>query len=130
MPCSKKSAASILFALFLAFFAWNYFRNFNFSRGARMTGGDPEIGRTKLGQHSCVSCHIIPGVPNANGTLAPSLASWSKHRKLLDSYPNTPANLESWLQNPSRFKPGTTMPDLNVSPQDSRDMAAYLYSIN
>jgi cytochrome c2 len=127
---SYKKAAFILLALFLAFFAWNYFRNFNFSRGARMTGGNPELGRQKLAQHSCVSCHMIPGVPNANGTLAPSLASWSKHPKLLDSYPNTPANLESWLQHPSHFKPGTTMPDMDVSPRDSRDMAAYLYSIN
>jgi cytochrome c1 len=98
--------------------------------GARLTGGDPELGRKKLGDHSCVSCHIIPGVANASGTLAPSLASWFRRTKIAGFSPNTPANLERWIQSPARLKPETSMPDMNVSAQDSRDMAAYLYSLN
>lgn len=126
----EKLATFILLTLCLALPACSWFRNFDFEHGARLTGGNPELGRTKLAQHSCISCHIIPGVPKADGISAPSLAHWCWHRKLLDTYPNTPENLEKWLENPSHLKPGTSMPDMNVSPQDSRDMAAYLYSIN
>ncbi|HVO60490.1 MAG TPA: c-type cytochrome [Terriglobales bacterium] len=108
----------------------NYFRDFDFARGARLTGGDPQVGRKKVADHSCISCHIIPGVPNSTGTLAPGLASWSRQREIAGTIPNTPANLEQWIQSPARLKPGTTMPDMNVSAEDSRDIAAYLFSLN
>jgi len=126
----EKLATFILLPLLLLLPACSRFREFDFEHGARLTGGDPELGRKKLGQHSCVSCHVIPGVPKADGTIAVSLEHWSWRRTFLDKYPNTPENLEQWLENPSRLKPGTSMPDMNVSPQDSRDMAAYLFSIN
>jgi len=126
----KKLAAFSLLALLVALPACNLFRDFDFKRGARMTGGNPELGRKKLAQHSCISCHVIPGVPKGDGKSAPSLANWAGRRAFLNTYPNTPDNLEKWLEAPSHRKPGTAMPDLNVSPQDSRDMAAYLFSIN
>jgi cytochrome c len=110
--------------------ACNYFRDFDFARGARLTGGDPELGRKKLAQFSCVSCHEIPGVPHGSGNFAPPLISWSKQSKIAEAFPNTPANLEQWIQSPRLLKPQTTMPDMNVSPADSRDIAAYLYSLN
>ena len=118
-----------LLAASLLLVSCNYFRDFDFGRGARLTGGDPQVGRAKLAEHSCVSCHAIPGVSNT-GTLGPSLASWSKQSTIAGSLPNSPANLERWIQSPARLKPGTSMPDMNVSATDSRDMAAYLYSLN
>ena len=126
----KIMAPFILLMLIVALPACNWFRDFDFERGARLTGGNPELGRKKLAQRSCSSCHVIPGVPRAQGKNAPSLAGWSGRRTFLNTYPNTPENLEKWLQTPSHRKPGTTMPDMNISPQDSRDMAAYLFSIN
>jgi len=126
----KKLATFILLTLILALPACGWLRDLNFERGARLTGGDPEAGRKKLGQHSCVSCHVIPGVPMATGTSAPSLEHWYWRRTFVDNYPNTPANMEEWLEKPSHRKPGTNMPDLSISPQDSRDMTAYLFSIN
>ena len=41
--------------------------------------------------------------------------------------PNTPANLIAWIRDPQQFDPGTLMPDLHVSPDAARDIAAYLY---
>lgn len=108
----------------------NWFRDFDFARGARLTGGDPQAGRKKLAMRSCGSCHYIPGVPRAEGKSGPSLASWSERSTFLNTTRNTPENLEKWLDKPSHRKPGTTMPDIDLSPQDSRDMAAYLFSIN
>ena len=95
-----------------------------------MTGGNPEVGRRVLAQRSCISCHTIPGVPKGDGNTAPSLAHWSRQKQLLGVRPNTPENLIAWLRNPSHVKPGTRMPQLNVTDQESRDMAAYLFSIN
>ena len=95
-----------------------------------MTGGNPELGRKKLGRYSYISCHAIPGVPKGEGKSAPSLANWSGPQIFLNTFPNTPENLEKWLENPSHRKANTTMPNLNISPQDSRDMAAYLFSLN
>ncbi len=126
----KKLASFMLLALLVALPACNLLREFDFKRGARMTGGNPELGRKRLAQHSCVSCHVIPGVPRGDGKSAQSLAHWHWRRTFLNSYKNTPENLQKWLETPSHRKPGTAMPDLNVSPQDSRDMAAYLFSIN
>jgi cytochrome c2 len=83
-----------------------------------------------LAMHSCSSCHIIPGVAKADGRRGPSLAHWYGRRTFLDTVPNTPENMEKWLEKPSHRKPGTTMPDLSVSSQESRDMTAYLFSIN
>lgn len=126
----KKLASLILLTLVVALPACNLLREFDFKRGARMTGGTPELGRKRLAQHSCVSCHFIPGVPRGEGKSAQSLAHWYWRRTFLNTYKNTPQNLEKWLETPSHRKPGTAMPDLSVSPQDSRDMAAYLFSIN
>jgi len=105
-------------------------REFDFERGAKVTGGNPEMGRRQLGRHSCTSCHIIPGVPKADGNRGPSLEHWASRRNFLDTLPNTPGNLEKWLRTPSHVKPGTRMPDLDVTADDSRDMTAYLFSIN
>ncbi|MGB8013159.1 MAG: c-type cytochrome [Terriglobales bacterium] len=126
----EKLAIFILLAALLSAPACNWFRDFDFARGARMTGGNPELGRKKLQMRSCGSCHFIPGVPRAEGKNAPSLAGWAGRSTFLNTYQNTPENLEKWLDKPSHRKPGTTMPDINISPEDSRDMAAYLFSIN
>ncbi|MGA2354798.1 MAG: c-type cytochrome [Terriglobales bacterium] len=126
----QKLAAIIVVAFVMSFPACDWFRDFNFERGAKLTGGDPQMGRKQLGMHSCVSCHVIPGVPKADGTKGPSLEHWYRRRTFLNTYPNTPENMEKWLARPSHRKPGTTMPDLNVSAQESRDMTAYLFSIN
>jgi cytochrome c len=130
VPNLRTFAIFILLALLLAAPACNWFRDFDFARGSRMTAGNPELGRKKLAQYSCISCHAIPGVPKGEGKSAPSLANWSGRQTFLNTFPNTPENLEKWLENPSHRKPNTTMPNLNISPQDSRDMAAYLFSLN
>jgi|SRR5450755_923946 cytochrome c len=130
LPTPRELTICVLLAYCLALTACNWFRDFDFARGARLTGGAPEAGRTKLAMRACGSCHVIPGVPRAEGKSAPSLAGWSGRRTFLNNVPNTPAELEKWLDKPSHRKPGTNMPDIALSPQDARDMTAYLFSIN
>ncbi len=40
--------------------------------------------------------------------------------------PNTPENLVRWIQQPEQIRPGTAMPNLGISEDDARDIAAYL----
>jgi hypothetical protein len=79
---------------------------------------------------SGVSCHVIPGVPRGDGKSAPSPTHWSGRSTFLNTDPNTPENLEKWLDKSSHRTPGPTMPEIAISPQDSRDMAPYLFSIH
>jgi cytochrome c len=127
----KRAAIIGLLAILAASTACNWFRDFDFARGARLTGGNPETGRQTMKMRSCGSCHAIPGVFRAQGKSAPSLAHWSSRDDFLDGkYKNTSENVEKWLDKPSHRKPGTNMPDMNLSPEESRDMTAYLFSIN
>ncbi len=42
--------------------------------------------------------------------------------------PNTPDNLIRWIEKPQDVKKDLQMPDMGVTDQDARDIAAHLYS--
>ena len=44
-------------------------------------------------------------------------------------FPNDPHHLVRWVMTPQEMKPGTAMPDLGLSEQQARDVAAYLYTL-
>ncbi|MGW9063557.1 c-type cytochrome [Achromobacter animicus] len=92
--------------------------------------GDARAGRDALQQYLCVTCHAIPGVPGAWNYVGPSLDQMGERPYIAGVLPNTPANMERWLRNPPAVKPGTAMPDLGVSEQDARDIAAFLRTLN
>lgn len=96
---------------------------------ARLTGGDPLAGRTKITQYGCQSCHTIPGVTAARSMVGPPLMHWSQRTYIAGELPNTPGNLTFWLQHPTRVEPKTAMPEMGVTEQDSKDIAAYLYAL-
>jgi cytochrome c2 len=95
----------------------------------RMTRGDPNAGREKIRSYGCHSCHTIPGVAGAHALVGPPLIHWSRRVYIAGELPNTPENLEKWIQHPPQIEPGTAMPDMGVTEQDSRDIAAYLYTL-
>lgn len=95
----------------------------------QVSGGDPARGQAAITTYGCGSCHVIPGVAGATGTVGPSLATFGSSKDIADDGPNTPDNLIKFLQNPSSVKPGTTMPNLGVTEPDARDIAAYLYTL-
>ena len=96
----------------------------------RMTGGDMHVGKEKIRNYGCQSCHTIPGVEGANALVGPPLVHWSKRVYIAGELPNTPENLRKWLQHPPQVEPRTAMPDMGVTEQDSRDISAYLYSLD
>ena len=98
--------------------------------GAReLTGGDPDRGVAAIGRYGCGSCHEIPGVRRAHGTVGPPLTGIASRSYLAGRVSNTPAGMIRWIQHPQQIEPGTAMPDMKVTNDDARDIAAYLYSL-
>ncbi|PLC51831.1 cytochrome C [Pollutimonas subterranea] len=92
--------------------------------------GDAAAGQKALQQYLCVACHAIPGVVGANHHVGPPLAGIASRQYIAGVLPNTPANMLRWLRNPTDVDPLSAMPDLDVSEQDARDIAAFLYTLN
>jgi cytochrome c len=101
----------------------------NLENAARLTGGDPYAGRTKITQYGCQSCHTIPGVVGARALVGPPLIHWAQRTYIAGELPNTPENLTRWLQHPTQIESKTAMPEMGVTEQDSKDIAAYLYAL-
>lgn len=97
--------------------------------GQRATAGDAEHGRYLLQQYACVACHEIPGVIGASIPVGPPLDRMALRAFIAGVIENTPANMVRWLQAPKQFVPDGAMPDLGVTEQDAKDMAAYLETL-
>ena len=96
---------------------------------AAMTGGDPERGRDGVSNYGCATCHVVPGVRDARGMVGPPLTNIASRVYLAGRLPNTPANMERWIQQPHQIDEKTAMPETGVTDADARDIAAYLYTL-
>jgi cytochrome c len=93
-----------------------------------MTGGEPRRAPQLIIRYGCSGCHTIPGVPGADGRVAPPLAELRQRVYLGGVLPNSAENLTGWIVNPRRYSPNTAMPASGISQAEARDVAAYLYS--
>jgi cytochrome c1 len=91
--------------------------------------GDAGRGRDLIQFYGCGSCHTIPGVYTARGTVGPPLMSFAERTMIAGEVPNSPANLVRWITNPKANESGTAMPNLGVTNNDAHDLAAYLYTL-
>ncbi len=100
---------------------------------ARQSGaaqiGDPDRGEKLITSVGCSTCHKIPGIARANGMVGPPLTNFRKRTIIAGMLPNTPDNLVRWLRRPQAVVPGNAMPDIGLSEEDARNIAAYLYTI-
>jgi cytochrome c oxidase assembly factor CtaG len=96
---------------------------------AALTGGDPSHGESAMRKYGCYTCHTIPGVVGARGTVGPPLTAFAGRGYIAGYLPNNGDNLMAWIQHPQRFRWPTAMPDLGVTEADARDIAAYLYTL-
>ncbi|HYS55258.1 MAG TPA: c-type cytochrome [Thermoanaerobaculia bacterium] len=94
-----------------------------------LAGGDPARGKEAIARYGCNSCHNIPGVPGPKGMVGPTLEHMASRSVIAGKLPNNPQTMIDWLQNPTKFDPQSTMPNLGVTPADSRDISAYLYTL-
>jgi cytochrome c len=96
----------------------------------RLTGGNVDRGVVALETYGCGSCHRIPNVPGATSAVGPPLDRFARRAYVAGRFPNTPDELERWIESPQERDPGTAMPDMQVTREDAIDMAAYLYTLD
>jgi cytochrome c1 len=94
-----------------------------------MTGGNPYRGKLLIQQYGCGGCHEIPGVDGANAVVGPPLTHIANRVYIAGKVANTPQNMQLWIINPQRIDPKNAMPNLGVTSPDSRDITAYLYTL-
>lgn len=77
-------------------------------------------------QKNCLNCHSITGLVTT-GHLAPDLTHVASRETLASgTIPNTPADLSMWLKDPQAIKKGANMPNLGLSDEQVKYLAAYL----
>ncbi len=95
----------------------------------QVEGGDAQLGRQAIQKYGCGTCHIVPGVPGAEGRQAQMLVGFGDRADIVGAAENTPDNLIRWIREPRSIEPRTKMPALGVSEKDARDIAAYLFTL-
>ena len=91
--------------------------------------GDAERGVAAMQQYACTTCHTIPGMVGAAAHVGPPLAGIGDRKYLGGRLPNSPENMVKWIRHPREISPQSLMPDLGVTEEHARDMAAYLLTL-
>jgi cytochrome c2 len=94
--------------------------------------GDANNGKMLFQQKGCIACHVAQGVQGATGTIGPNLngiGDPAKRPKLADGAANSPEHLKEWIKDPQKLKPGTMMPNLQLSDKEADDLVALLMTL-
>ena len=91
--------------------------------------GDAARGKQLVQQYGCTSCHSIPGVKGPRGMIGPSLDHMAGRTHIANKFQNSVQNMKRWLENPQAMDPNNAMPNVGVTPDDSRDITAFLYTL-
>jgi cytochrome c1 len=86
-------------------------------------------GKDLIRAYGCQTCHQIPGVVGAVGTIGPSLDQIGDKYYLAGELPNSSENLRLWIQHPHAINSRTVMPDMNVTDADAADIASFLETL-
>jgi cytochrome c oxidase subunit 2 len=85
-------------------------------------------GKTVFMEVGCAACHTIEGV--SPGVLGPNLTHVGSRTTIAGGmFPNHPEQLSQWLHDPQARKPGTTMLNLGLNPDQIAALVAYLQSL-
>jgi cytochrome c oxidase subunit 2 len=92
---------------------------------ATPTAADATAGQQLFGQVGCAGCHTIQG--NSSGIVGPDLTHFKSRDVFAGSiFANNDNNLRLWLTNPPAEKPGSVMPNLNLTQDQISKLVAYL----
>ncbi|MBJ2154343.1 c-type cytochrome [Variovorax sp. IB41] len=87
-------------------------------------------GQRALAQYACNACHTIPGTTGSFPNVGPPLAGMARRAMIGGRLANTPDNMVRWLRHTREVDPLTAMPEMGVTEQDARDIAAYLQTLD
>jgi cytochrome c oxidase subunit 2 len=92
-------------------------------------------GATIVAQ-TCTACHTVNGLKAANGQPAPASINGPNLTHLMGRscfagcvFDVTEENLTKWVDDPPAMKPGSLMPDYNLTPDQIQAVVAYLQTL-
>ena len=88
-----------------------------------------ERGREVVARLGCAACHSIPGIDWPKGRVGPALDGFADQSLIAGRAPNRADILARFVRNAPSVVPGTGMPPMPMTEEDSRDVAAYLYTL-
>ena len=94
------------------------------------TGGNVERGKDLMRTHGCVTCHSAPGMASVENGYGPDLDGFANNRLIAGQAENDPETLIQFLLVPYSVAPGTSMPTVDISEEDARDIATWLYTLD
>jgi len=87
-------------------------------------------GMQQFTQSGCIGCHTVRGNDLAAGVAGPDLTHVASRGTIASgTLANTPEDMERWLSDPPAVKPGSLMPNLNLSDEEIDRLMAYLDSL-
>jgi cytochrome c oxidase subunit 2 len=95
----------------------------------------PPTGRAAQGQAifnslPCIACHAIAGNAQAIGNFGPNLTHFASREHFAGAWlANNTENLRDWLRDPPAIKPGSKMPNYNLTDEQIDLLIAYLQSL-
>jgi cytochrome c2 len=95
---------------------------------------DPTRGRRLLDTRGCGTCHVFSGVAPLDASEIPMPVDAARLALAMKLAPDLrfardrllPSALEKWIRRPSELRRDALMPDLGISSDEARDIAAYL----
>lgn len=100
--------------------------------GPELAPGSPAFeGAQLIPSKQCPSCHVIPGIQGATGTVGPNLGGVAGRPKIAGGAVDNhgPDDLKAWILDPASKKSGTAMPKVGLSDDEATKIAAYLASL-
>lgn len=94
-----------------------------------IANADAARGLKVMREAACGACHLIPGIEWPRGVVGPSLEGFADRGLIAGRFPNKPQILAAWIRDPPALDPQTGMPPSDISEQEARDVAAYLYTL-
>ena len=84
-----------------------------------LAGGNAANGAKLVSTGMCIACHSIRGVPTMLGNIGPNLTHVGSRTTIAAGlYPNDPRHLARWVKDPTKMKPGVTMPSFGIGEYD------------
>lgn len=100
------------------------------AQAEELASADIQRGKQLISDYGCVACHSVPGVKGPASAVGPPLTHVALRGYLGGVLPNTPDNLARWLLDPPAIDPRTAMPNVGLTTDQARDVAAYLLSLH
>jgi cytochrome c oxidase subunit 2 len=89
------------------------------------TTSEAAVGANVFTTAGCAGCHTVTGI--SDGVVGPNLTHFKSRSVFAGGiFANTDPNLRLWLANPPKEKPGSVMPNLNLSETQITALVAYL----